>query len=156
MAGISRGHIQSYLNEFCWRKRYCNNRIDAFNNILSVILRIFKVSKLPDSQKPKFAFTKADDDVVITPPDSTDYDILLLDEDDDVHNTSDILVPTELECSDGDENNEGDESTDETLTNGPQTTTITESQDTVVDTTSSQNTEEITSFQRTNSAVNLL
>ena len=37
MAGIKRGYVQSYLDEFVWRFMNCNKRIDCFYEFLKLI-----------------------------------------------------------------------------------------------------------------------
>lgn len=150
MAGIKRGHIQSYLNEFCWRKRNCSKRIDAFNKILSVILRVFKVPKLTEAIRPKFNFKQLHDDLPIEKS-NEEYDILLIDDEEVCSDDDDdeVLIP--------DDDTDTDQDQDQTLTNDPA-----ESQSTSIDSQStlanSQNTtdDEITSYQKTNRPINAL
>lgn len=48
MNGCARQFIQAYLNEFCWRKAYCDNEVAAFDYLLSALHRHFPLgSKQP-------------------------------------------------------------------------------------------------------------
>ena len=41
MAGIKRGYVQSYLNEFVWRYTECSNRVDTFNRFIQLIKKFY-------------------------------------------------------------------------------------------------------------------
>ena len=41
MAGIKRGYVQAYLNEFMWWNSRCNNRVETFDKFIELIKKFY-------------------------------------------------------------------------------------------------------------------
>ncbi len=54
MAGISRGLIETYLQEFMWRKMKTANRVDCFNKLLSVVRDQYPVVEIEPEDRNDF------------------------------------------------------------------------------------------------------
>ena len=96
MAGIKRGFVQSYLNEFMWRYMRCSSRVNTADEFIKIIRNFYPTEpgiivddslKLVEENVIEEALKKIDSDIIDIADDDYDFEI----EDDDEETLGDDL-----------------------------------------------------------------